>query len=76
MELLEGFKKLGMTKVCSLFKFMYGSKKTSRQWNIKLTSTFLAVDFCQSIYDCSLFTLNKNEDLAIISFILIICLLL
>nr|XP_009782052.1 PREDICTED: uncharacterized protein LOC104230854 [Nicotiana sylvestris] len=51
MELPQGFRKQGETKVCKLLKSLYGIKQASRQWNIKLSETLIAAGYIQSLYD-------------------------
>ncbi|XP_019227336.1 PREDICTED: uncharacterized protein LOC109208658 [Nicotiana attenuata] len=62
MELPQGFRKQGETKVCRLLKSLYGLKQASRQWNIKLSEALIAAGYIQSLHDYSLFTKRKNED--------------
>ena len=66
MEMPEGFKSQGSTKVCKLLKSLYGLKQASRQSNIKLTNTLLSAGFTQSSYDYLLFTLKKPEGMVIV----------
>lgn len=66
MEVPEGFRRLGETKVCKLLKSLYGLKHASRQWNLKLTTALLDVGFNQSAHDYSLCTLKKGPDIVII----------
>nr|XP_009771568.1 PREDICTED: uncharacterized protein LOC104222088 [Nicotiana sylvestris] len=41
MQLPPGFGSQGRNKACRLLKSLYGLKKTSRQWNLKLTEALL-----------------------------------
>lgn len=66
MEIPEGFRSQGESKVCKLQKSLYGLKQASRQWNIKLTEALVGNDFVQSNHDYSLFTKKKGADIVII----------
>jgi hypothetical protein len=56
MSLPQGFSTSHPNKVCKLVKSLYGLKQASRQWNEKLTSFLLSLNFKQASADHSLFT--------------------
>lgn len=55
MTFPPGFERKGETRVCKLYKSLYGLKKASRQWFIKLFDALKAAGFHQSLSDYSLF---------------------
>lgn len=67
MELPQGFNaNKGNNQVCILNKSLYGLKKASRQWNIKLTSALLAACFVQSHLYYSLFTMQSAGKIVVV----------
>nr|XP_016433660.1 PREDICTED: uncharacterized mitochondrial protein AtMg00810-like [Nicotiana tabacum] len=66
MSLPQGFGSQRKTRVCRLFKSLYGLKQARRQWNLKLTSTLVDSGFSQSKLDYSLFTKKSGRDIVII----------
>lgn len=61
MTLPQGFGSKGESKVCRLFKSLYGLKQASRQWNLKLTQALTTVGFKQRKHDYSLFTILVKD---------------
>ncbi|KAF3621565.1 putative deacetylvindoline O-acetyltransferase-like [Capsicum annuum] len=53
-------------KVRRLVKSLYGLKKASRQWNIKLTTTLTKTGYIHSPYDHSLFTKRQGSEIVLI----------
>ncbi|XP_019225283.1 PREDICTED: uncharacterized protein LOC109206876 [Nicotiana attenuata] len=66
MDMLEGFRRQGESRVCRLLKSLYGLKQASRQWNIKLTDALVDAEFVQSSHDYPLFILNNSDDIVIV----------
>lgn len=61
MEMPQGFRQQGEYMVCRLLKSLYGLKRASRQWNIKLTTALVQAGYIQSPYDHSIFTKKKRS---------------
>ncbi|XP_071687525.1 secreted RxLR effector protein 161-like [Rutidosis leptorrhynchoides] len=55
MKIPQGFSKEGETRVCRLKKSIYGLKQASRNWYHKFTQALIALGFCRSEADHSLF---------------------
>jgi len=66
MEMSEGFRSQGKTKVYKLQKSLYGLKQASRQLNIKLTEALVGNGFIQNNHDYSLFTKRKDANIVVI----------
>jgi hypothetical protein len=60
MSLPPGLSSSHPNKVCKLVKSLYGLKQASRQWNAKLTSFLLKLNFVQAYSDYSLFTRKSS----------------
>lgn len=54
------------TKVCKLYKSLYGLEQASRQWNLKVIEVLLSSRFSQSHPDYSLFAKIATADTIII----------
>ncbi|PHT50119.1 hypothetical protein CQW23_09866 [Capsicum baccatum] len=61
MEIPQGFRRQGESKVCKSMKTLYGLKQASRQWNIKLTEPLTKDGYKKSLYDYSLLTKQHGE---------------
>jgi len=66
MEMPEGFRSQGETKVCKLRKSLYGLKQATMQWNIKLTETLVGNGFIQSNHDYALIIKRKDANIVVI----------
>lgn len=66
MELSQGFRRQGETKVCRLLKSLYGLKQASRQWNIKLSEALTSAGYSQSLYDYSMFTKRRGDGILVV----------
>lgn len=66
MKFPQGFGSPGDDQVYRLLKSLYGLKKESRQWKLKLTNALLSASFIQSQQDHSLFFLKRNSRQVII----------
>lgn len=61
MRMPPGFAVQQSDKVCKLRKSLYGLKQAPRCWFSKLSTALKSYGFTQSLYDYSLFVLQKSE---------------
>lgn len=66
MQLPLGFDYPKPNMVCKLKKSIYGLKQTSRNWNHKLTSSFISLGYVQSLFDYSLFVNSRVSHITIL----------
>lgn len=60
MKLPQGFQHKDPSKVCRLYKSLYGFRQAPHCWFEKLTYTLTKIGFTQSYDDYSLFTLSRH----------------
>jgi len=61
MELPQGLRRQGESRVCRLCKSLYELKQASRQWYAKFTTALTNVGFRHSKHDYALFTWSKGN---------------
>jgi hypothetical protein len=66
MQQPPGFEQFGPEYVCKLNKSLYGLKQAARQWNKKLHSTLLSLDYKRLESDRSVYIYAKNGILVLI----------
>ncbi|XP_039158545.1 jacalin-related lectin 9-like [Eucalyptus grandis] len=60
MELPQGLRRQGESRVCHLRKSLYGLKQASRQWYAKFTAALTNTGFQHSKHDYALFTWTED----------------
>ncbi|KAK2387257.1 putative mitochondrial protein [Trifolium repens] len=66
MTIPQGFHTSRPNQVCKLVKSLYGLKQASRQWNEKLTTFLLKLNFIQASSDHSLFTKKSSTSFIVL----------